>query len=115
MRRCTKDLRQRIDFDRIAERRAGAVSFDIGNRSRIDLCERLSHGNHFDLAIHARSGVAGFASTVVVDCRAAYNGVNRVPIGLRIGLSLEYDDSGPRTRAGATCLFVEWSAVAVRR
>ena len=35
-RRCAERLRQRRDLDRIAERGAGAVRLDVGDRRRLD-------------------------------------------------------------------------------
>ena len=46
------------DLDRIAERRAGAVRLDVGDRPGIDAGHRLRHGDHLGLALDARRGVA---------------------------------------------------------
>ena len=51
-------LRQRRHLDRIAERRAGAVRFDVADGVGIDAGQRLRQRDHLGLAVHAGRGEA---------------------------------------------------------
>ena len=108
-----KDLRQRSDLDRIAERRAGAVGLDVGDGARIDAGQRLRRRDHLDLAVDARRGIAGLAGAVVVDGRTADHRVDRVAVGERVGEALEHDDARAGAAASAARVDVERPAVAV--
>ena len=83
-----KNFSQGGNFDRIAELRSGTVGFDIGNRPRINSCQRLGGGNDFHLAVDARRRIAGFAGAVVIDCGSADDGMDRVSVGERVARRL---------------------------
>ena len=81
--------RQRLDFDRIAHRRCGAVRFDIGNLARIDAGTRQRCTDDCRLAVHAGRREAGLGAAVVVHRDAVQHRVHRVAIGHRVGQAFE--------------------------
>ena len=65
-------LGQRLDLDRVAERRRGAVRLDVARCVRASTpADRLRRRDHRGLAVDARRGEAGLVAAVVVDRRAA--------------------------------------------
>ena len=90
-------LRQGRDFNRIAQRSAGPVGLDVGNRIRCDRGGGLCHGNDVGLRIHTRGRVADFLRSVIVDCAAADHGQDRVGIGQGVRKALEQDDGRAMT------------------
>ena len=77
-------LCQRFDFDRIAERRRSAVRLHIRNRSRIDLRVAMRRRDHPRLTINTWRREAGLCAAVVVQPRAADDGVDLIAIPNRI-------------------------------
>ena len=66
----TKSLRQRGDLDWVAKRRSRAVSFNVRDRVRRDVTERLRHLNNPGLTVHTRRGEARFVRPVVVQSKS---------------------------------------------
>src|SRR5574342_864540 len=62
----TKRLRQRGNLDWVAEDRSCAVGFDVRDRVRRNITERLRHLNNPGLTVHARRGEAWFVRPIVV-------------------------------------------------
>ena len=108
-------LRQRRDFDRVADRRAGAVRRDIGDRLRRHVGNRHRLGNRLRLAIDTRRHVADLLRAVVVDRRAFDDGVDVVAVGDRIGQAAKHDDADAAAEHGALRCCIEGAAMAVGR
>ena len=87
-------LGQRRDLDRVAERGAGAVRLDVGDRVRLDPATACASRDDRGLPVDARRGVADLVGAVVVDGRAADHRVDRVAVGQRVGEPLQHDDAG---------------------
>ena len=79
-----------FDFDRIAERRAGAVRFEIGERAGIDVAGPPGVEQDFALGGRIGSGQA-VGAAVVVGGAGAEHGVDRVAGGQGIGQGTEQD------------------------
>ena len=114
-RRGAEGLGQCGDLDRVAERRRGAVCFEVADAARRHAGQRLRGCDHLDLAFDAWCGEAGLAGPVVVDRDAANHGVHRVAVGERLGQALEHHDAGARAGARATRFGVERPAMAIGR
>ncbi len=108
-----ENLRERADFDRVAERRAGAVAFDVIDRVGADARHRLRHGDDLGLAADAGGGVADFHRAVVVERRAADDRADRVAIGQGRGQALQDDDADAFAADDSLGRGVEGAAVAV--
>src|SRR5262245_13190254 len=62
-------LRESGNFDRITQRRAGPVCFDVGYRLRPDSGHRHGHGDYLKLTVNTGRRVTGLRRTVVIDGR----------------------------------------------
>ena len=89
-------LGQPGDLDRVAERGAGAVRLDVGDRRGIDAAEHLRHRDHLGLAVDARRGEADFRAAVVVERRALDDRVDRVAVLDGVAQPPEYHDARGR-------------------
>ena len=109
--RGTECSSQCFDFDRVSQRRAGAVGFDIADGRRIDVGYRVCFGDDVGLRGGVRCGVTDLHRTVIVDCRSPDHRVNVVTVvdgGLQ---RLEYHNRKPATEDGAVGAHVERTAV----
>ena len=106
-------LGQRGDLDRVADRRAGAVGLDVGDRLGGDAGEGQRLGDGAGLAVDARRQVAGLARAVVVDGRALDHGVDVVAVGEGVLQAAQHDDPRAAAEDGALRAGVEGAAVAV--
>jgi hypothetical protein len=84
-------LGQRVEFDRIAQRRAGAVRFHVADGVGLDRGGLQRFEDHLLLPGHAGRGVAGLDRTVVADRGAADHRVDLVAIAQRVLQPLEAD------------------------
>ncbi len=64
-------LRERRDFDGIAERGGRAMGFNVADTARIDSRHFLGHGYDSRLTFYAWSGVADLRGAVIVQSKAA--------------------------------------------
>ena len=78
------------------------MSFDIGDRSRINIGQSLRRGDRFSLSVDARGSKTGFSRSVVVDGCSADDRMDRVPVSERIAQTLENDYARAGTTACAT-------------
>ena len=88
---------QALDFDRIAQFRAGPVRFDIGNRLRID----AGLGVDFDFQRRLRVWAGGgdtVGLAVLVDGGGQNNGLDMIAVGQRLGVGFQHDDAGAFAR-----------------
>ena len=108
-----KGLRERRDFDRVTQRRAGAVRFDVGNRIGVHPGLGVRQRNDFGLTSDAGRGVTDFQRAIIVDRRAANHRVNRVAGGHGLGQPLENHDAHPFPRHRALRVRVEGAAVSI--
>ncbi len=110
-----KGFRQGGDFDRIAERGAGAVSLDIADGRDIDTGQCLRGGDHLGLAIDTRRHVADLGRAVVVDGKAANDRVDVIAIAHRFVGALEHDQADTVAENGSTGGHIKRTAAALRR
>ena len=103
------------DFDRIAERSAGAVGFDVGNFRRADARGGLGEGDDIGLGVHAGRGETDLVRAVVVDGPAFDHGEDRIAVGDGLAEALEQDDAAAVAEDGAGGIGIEGAAGAVRR
>ncbi len=108
-------LRQRGDFDGVAQLRAGAVGLDVGDRVGVDVGHGLGVEDGFGLAADAGRGNADLAHAVIVDGRALDHRMNMVAVGQRVGQALEYHEADAVAADCALGLRVEGAAFSVRR
>lgn len=111
----TERLGERLHLDGVAERGGGAVRLDVLDGAGFDTRDGQRLGDDLGLAVRGRRGEADLGGAVVVDGRAADDGVDVVAVGDRVLQALE-DDQGDAVagdRAGG--VRVERAAVAVRR
>src|SRR6185503_16888972 len=76
-------LRERADFDRIAQMGAGAMRLDQPDRGWIDLGASERATDHVELAGFRRRGERDLVGAVVVDGAALDDGVDAIAVGLR--------------------------------
>ena len=105
--------RERIEFDRVAQRRAGAVRLDVVDVRRLQpgRLQRLAHQLLLSRAVGHRLPAAG---AVLVDRRTADHGEHPVTVAQRIGEPLEHDHAGALAADVAVGVGVEGLAQAVR-
>ena len=89
VRAASERLREGGQLDGVAEGRCGAVGLHVANASGLEPGHVLRCFDDVRLTIHARRREAGFERAVVVDRRALYHAVDRIPIGQGIFESLE--------------------------
>ena len=106
---------ERGHLDRIAQRRAGPVRFDVADRVGRHARQRLRLHDHGGLPGDARRRVAHLVRAVVVDRRAQNHRVHQVAGGDRVAQPFQQDDAGAVADDGAGRLRVERPAVAVGR
>lgn len=106
---------QRLNLDRIAERRARAVRLDIADRLRPDPAAFVRTPDRLALPGDARRRVARFALAVVVDRRAANDADDVVSVALRGGQRLQREHHRAVREHGAGRARVERPANAVLR
>src|SRR5579875_2602553 len=75
-----ESLRERRNFDGIAQRRARAMCLDICDRVGGDTRDGQCFGYNARLPLNARSGIADFRRTVIVYGRAFHDGIDGVPV-----------------------------------
>ena len=87
-----KGLGECSDFDRVSQRRTGAVSFDVRNGFWRNIRSRLGHSNHFSLRVDARRRVANLFISIVVDRRSFDDCQNVVTILNSVSQTLQQDN-----------------------
>ena len=113
---CARNTRVSADeLDRIAERRARAVRFDVADRVGRDAGDRLCERDHFRLSVGARRRVADLGRSIVVDRAAADHRDNRIARVEGVLQPLQDDDADAVAADGAGGGGVEGAAVAVGR
>ena len=110
-----KDLLQGGDLDGVAERRPRPVSLDVVDALRPHARDGERLRDDGRLPIYARRREADLGRTVVVDGRAADDGVDVVAVGQGVGVALQdhHADAVPEDRPARRG--VERAAVAVGR
>ncbi len=108
------DAGQRVDLDRVAQRRAGAVRFDIADLGRRDTGLAQRAADHAFLRIAARHGQPA-ARAALVDRRAAHDAEHAVAVGERVGEALEHHHPAAFAAHVAVRRRIEGLAAAVRR
>ena len=110
-----ESLSQRFDFDRVAQRGAGAVGLNESDGRGVDIGDGLRLGDDLRLTGDSGRGIGHLHRAVVVDRRAADDGVDPVTV-LECGLQ-RFEDQGGNAAAedGAVGSNVERPAVARRR
>ena len=78
-------LAQALDLDRIAERGAGAVRLDVGDRRGVHPGDRVRLGDDLGLAQRVRRGVGHLRRAVVVQRGSADHRVDAVAVVDRVG------------------------------
>ena len=104
---------QRLDLDRVTQRRTGTVRFHIVDLRSAHPGEGQRLSDHLSLAGHARRGVADPAVPVVVECRAPDHRVDLVAVGHRRGQRLEHHHPDPVAGHGPAGPVVERPAMPV--
>ncbi len=110
-----KGLGERRDLDRIAERGAGAVGFDVADLVGPDAGQGERRRDDLGLSLDARRRVADLGGAVVVDRGALDDRVDVVAVGERILEPLQEDDADAAAEHRAARARVERAAVAVGR
>ncbi len=108
-------LGQRRYFNRVAERRAGAVGLHVADGVGRDAGHGVGHGNHLGLALDARGREADLRCAVVVGGGAANDGVDGVAVGQRVLEPAQQHHADAVAEDGALRRRVERPAVAVGR
>ena len=103
------------DLDGIADRGAGAVGLDVGDRLRRHLGRELRRAHHPGLAVHPGGGEAHLERAVVGDGGALDHRADVVAGGERVLQTLEDDDAEAAAEDGAAGGGGEGADVAVRR
>ncbi len=106
---------QRLDLDRVADRRPRAVRLDVGDLLRLDAAPRQRLGDHLRLPLDGRSGVPHLEGAVVVDRRPLDHRADRVAVRQRVGEPLEHHHPQAAADEGALSAGVEGPAAAVGR
>ncbi len=101
------------DLDGVAEGGAGAVGLDVADGRGVHLGHGQRLGDDLGLALDTGRGVTGLEGAVVVDGRAADDGVHGVAAVERVGQAAQDDDAGAVAGDGAVGVGVEGPAVAV--
>ena len=110
-----ESLSQPFDLDRVAERRAGSVSFDIADRRRVNVGHRMRLGDDLGLTGGIGRRVVHLRRSVVVDRGSPDHRVNAVPVvdgGLQ---RLEHHNGDSAAEDRAVRPDVERPAMAARR
>src|SRR5262249_37110513 len=84
---------ERLDFDWIADSRAGPVRFQVGDRVRVDPSRRQRFRDHFGLAGDAWGEEAHLAGTIVVDRGAPDDRTDRIPVPHRVLQAAQHHDT----------------------
>ncbi len=113
--RLPEGLRQRGDFDRVADRRAGAVAFDVADRvgRHVRHGQRFGHGR--GLSVDARREVADLARAVVIHGRTSDDRINPIAVAQRIFQPAQHGDAGPAAENRAARAMIEGPAMSVGR
>ena len=106
---------QRRDLDRVAQRGAGAVAFDIVDAVRADARRRVRLHDGLRLPADAGGKVARLVGAVVVDRRALDDGPDVVAVADRIVQPAQHHDRRAAAEDRALGPVVEGVAVAVGR
>ena len=75
-----ESLSQAFDFDRIAQRRAGAVRLDVADLRGVDLGNGVRFRDDVGLPSRGRGGVCHLRGAVVVQRRSPDHGVDSVAV-----------------------------------
>ena len=110
-----ESLSQRFDFDGVTERGSGAVSLDEADGRGVDLGDGVRLGDDLGLSGNRGCGVGHLHRAVVVDRRAADDGVDAVAVVERRLQRLEEHRGHAAAEDGAVGLDVERPAVTRRR
>ena len=110
----TENLAQGVEFDRVAQRGAGAVRLDVVDLRRLQPRRRQRRPQHRLLGRTAGHRLPA-ARTVLVDGRTANQGQHRIPVAHRITEPLEYHHAAALAAHVAVGGGVEGLALAVRR
>ena len=108
-------FRESGDLDGIAERCAGAVAFDVTDRTGFDAGIAMRHADNVDLTLDAGSGVAVLHSAVIVHPCAANNGVDVIAVADGIAEAFQHHDSGAISEDCAGGFFIVGAAMPVTR
>ena len=106
---------QAFDFYRVTQGCRCAVCLHITDAACLDTRIALGHGNHCCLALAAGCREAGFAATVIVDCAATDQSIDRVAIGQGLGQTLQQYHGSTITKDRALCVLVERTGASIRR
>ena len=109
-----ESLGQRVDFDRIAQWRAGAVGLDIADVFGVDARPRLRFENDGRLSAETGRGEANLVGTVVVDGRTPDYGDYRIAIFHCLRQALQHHQTDPAADDSAFGLGIEGAAMPVR-
>ena len=110
----TKDCVQRLDFDRIAQRRTGPMRLDIGHRIRLDfgIGQCLPNQRLLRKTIRHSQTAAG---TILVHSRPAQDRQNRVAVVYCIAQTLQNHDPTPFSAPVAICIRRKYLATTICR
>jgi hypothetical protein len=106
---------QRLDLDRVADGRAGAVRLDVPDALRLGLGDEQRVADHGGLPGHAGRGEPDLARAVVVDRGPAQDGVHAAVLRPGLAEPLEHDDPDAAATDAPGGAVVERQAVPVRR
>ena len=107
-----ESLSQGFDFDRITQRGTGSVGLHESDGRGVDTGYGMRFGDDLRLAGEGRCRIGHLDRAVVVDRRAADDGVDAVTVVERCLQRLEYHRRDPAAEDGAVGPDVERSAVA---
>ncbi len=110
-----KYLCERSHLNRISERRAGTVRFDVADALDIYIGHGQCRGNSGGLSCDGGRGVADFISAIVIGGKTANDSVDLVAIGERRIISLQNDEARAVSTNGSTRQSVKGAAMAIRR
>ena len=108
-------LGQARDLDRIAETRAGAMGFDVGDCIGVDAGKRLRGCDDLCVALDARCGEADLCAAIVVEGGALDDGIDAIVGCDGVCEAAQHDNAKTVAEDGARGVRIERAAVTVWR
>ena len=102
------------NFNRVAQWRAGAVRFDIGNVRRRDIGIGQCLGNHRLLTALAWRSESHFIPPVIIYGRPFHNGIHSITVRQRLRQRFQHDNTYPLSFNGSRRLRIKRTAVTIR-
>src|ERR1700730_2242137 len=110
-----KLLGEACDLDGVAQRRRGAVAFDVADGARLYTGAGVRHLDDGGLPVNTGRGEAHLGGTIVIDAGSPHNRVDMVAVGDGVLESFEQDYARPAAENGAGGVGVKGTAAPIGR